>query len=170
MDVENLWRSRNYVDWKTGAARDKPITDGKPHTHCSAFVAATSMRLGIYILRPPDHSETLLANPQVDWLKDEGAKSGWKPVGDSAEAQRLANRGSLVVACYKNHDAKKSGHIAIVRPSTKSEERVREEGPQVIQAGMTNYRSASLKEGFRQHPDAWNKREVQYYYHEVEAR
>src|SRR5438132_11735248 len=37
MDVERLWLAKHYVNWETGAALDKPVVDGKSHTHCSAF-------------------------------------------------------------------------------------------------------------------------------------
>ena len=40
MDVERLWLAKHYVNWETGAALDKPVVDGKSHTHCSAFAAA----------------------------------------------------------------------------------------------------------------------------------
>jgi hypothetical protein len=168
MGVERLWLSGHYVRWKTGEATDRPVTDGKSHTHCSAFVAATCLKLGIYILRPPDHAESQLANAQCDWLRKEGAKEGWRRVGDAAEAQRLANRGLLVVAAYRERDDKKAGHVAIVRPAVKSAEALAEEGPQIVQAGMTNYESTSLQRGFRHHPAAWRDREVRFYVHEVE--
>src|SRR5579883_3230182 len=71
MGVERLWLSGHYVRWKTGEATDRPITDGRSHTHCSAFVAATCLKLGVYILRPPDHAESQLANAQCDWLRKE---------------------------------------------------------------------------------------------------
>ena len=45
-----------------------PVTDP---THCSAFVASFSKQLGVYMLRPPDHSPTLLANAQMRWLSCE---------------------------------------------------------------------------------------------------
>src|SRR5437763_13768976 len=62
MDVEHKWLAREYVKWETGEALDKAVTDGKPHTHCSAFVAAACKKLGVYILRPPEHKATQLAN------------------------------------------------------------------------------------------------------------
>ena len=40
MDVKHLWLAKHAVKWETGEPLDKPITDGKAHTHCSAFVAA----------------------------------------------------------------------------------------------------------------------------------
>jgi hypothetical protein len=167
LDVEHLWLSKRYVNWKTGEPLDRPVTDGKPHTHCSQFVAAACMKLGVYILRPPEHSATLLANAQFDWLGRAGKQKGWFAVQTADRAQRLANRGYLVVAAYKSRDPKKSGHIAIVRPNRKGEDQVADEGPQVIQAGMTNYRSTSLKQGFKAHPTAWAKKRVRFYAHSL---
>jgi hypothetical protein len=165
MNVEQLWLSKRYVNWKTGQALKKPVTDGKPHTHCSAFVAAACMKLNVYILRPPEHKETLLANAQYDWLRQEGASNGWKAVSSPYEAQRLANQGYLVVATFKEANSKKSGHIAIVRPNTRSTSQIQKEGPEIIQAGMTNFNSTSLKEGFGHHPAAWRDRQVRFYAH-----
>jgi hypothetical protein len=165
MDVEHLWLAKHYVNWETGKALKKPVTDNKSHTHCSAFVASTCKRLDIYILRPPEHSATQLANAQFDWLRDEGAKYGWRPVADAFEAQGLANAGKLVVAAYK--DPKRPGHIAIVRPSTWDRQMIEREGPEITQAGMENFRSTSLKTGFKHHSAAWRDRQVRFYVHEV---
>jgi hypothetical protein len=166
MNVEKLWLSRRYVDWKTGRTREKPVTDGKMHTHCSAFVAAVCRRLNVYILRPPNHSTMLLANAQFDWLHQAGGKEGWTPVRTAREAQRLANKGFLVVATLKENDPKKPGHIAVVRPCKKSGAKIDREGPQIIQAGASNMRSASLKEGFKNHPSASATGMVRYFAHE----
>ena len=119
MDVENRWLSKEVVNWRTGE-KIEAATDAKPHTHCSAFVAAVGLRQEVYILRPPEHSTVFLANAQFDWLADEGKKKGWKGVEGAAEAQRLANQGHLVVATFKANDEKKPGHIAVVRPSSKN--------------------------------------------------
>ena len=73
------------------------------------------------------------------------------------------------MAAYRNHHDDKPGHIAIVRPSDKSQTALREEGPQITQAGATNYRSVALRVGFAGHPAAWNRHEVRYYAHAVEA-
>ena len=154
MNVEHLWLPHRVANWKTGEPLDRPVTDGKAHTHCSAFVAAACQRLGVYILRPPEHGTANLANAQADWLAKEGTKHGWKPVATAAEAQRLANRGVVVVAAFKEPGGKKPGHVALVRPSDKTNAQVRTEGPQIIQAGMTNANSISLKDGFRRHPGA----------------
>ncbi len=166
MHVEKFWLAKHSVAWKTGEPLAKQVPDGKAHTHCSAFVAAACLRSEIYILRPPEHGTVLLANAQYDWLRDSSAKKGWKPVESDLKAQQLANRGLIVVASFREDDSKKAGHIAIVRPSKKSAQKIQEEGPQIIQAGASNHRSTSLKEGFKHHPAAWKDHKVRYYAHE----
>ncbi len=168
LDVENHWPVGMHVHWETGVPDGKPEVSAGKHTHCSAFVAAAAKSFGIYILRPPEHAQILLANAQYDWLANEGEKQGWRPVRTDVEAQNYANRGFLVVATYKNHHDDKPGHIAIVRPSNKSEAAIRNEGPQVTQAGGTNYKSTSLRQGFAGHPAAWQQHEVRYYAHAVD--
>jgi hypothetical protein len=168
MHVEEHWIAGAIVEWRTGEPTGKPIKDDGKHTHCSQFAAAACERLGIYILRPPDHSAVLLANAQYDWLpSEEGKAKGWSPVKDGIAAQDLANRGTLVVAVYRNHDPKKSGHIAIIRPSTKGEAEIKAEGPQVTQAGGTNRNSAPLKTGFGNHPGAFKNGEILFYSHAI---
>ena len=61
----------------------------------------------------------------------------------------------MVVAVYENPNPRKPGHIAFVRPCVKSAAELDANGPQVIQAGASNYNSCSLREGFRHHK-AWN--------------
>jgi len=84
------------------------------------------------------------------------------------DAQHYANRGYLVVATYRNHHDDKPGHIAIVRPSGKSAAAIHSEGPDITQAGATNYRVTTLQRGFAGHPAAWGKNEVRFYRHAVE--
>lgn len=72
-----------------------------------------------------------------------------------------------MVAAYKNRRDEKPGHIAIVRPSDKNAASIRVEGPQITQAGGTNYRSTSLKQGFAGHPRAWERDEIRYYAHAI---
>ena len=167
LQVEKRWIAGAHVNWKTGEPDGRPVSDSGAHSHCSALVAAACERLGVYILRPPEHPQTLLANAQYDWLLERGATDGWTPVSGAAEAQGEANRGKLVVAAYRNSKTRKPGHIAIVRPSDRSEESVREDGPEVIQAGQENYASAPLKVGFRHHPDAWKRGEVRFFAHAI---
>jgi len=164
MDVERHWIAGTHVNWRSG----EPDRGTPDKSHCSVFVAAALERLGIYILRPPDHRQVHLATAQQEWLSSEGASRGWTPVRSPFDAQRLANEGKIVVAVYASPDPKKAGHVAIVRPSDKAESRIRREGPDVIQAGMENASSTSLREGFRHHRGAWEsatKYQVQFFSH-----
>jgi hypothetical protein len=154
-DVEHLWDPGKSVAWKTGKPLDKQGEVRKGNTHCSAFVAAACLKADIYILRPPEHATKLLANAQAEWLATKGEEKGWKPVPTAVDAHRLANLGDLVVAVFREANPERSGHIAIVRPSEKAEAKIREEGPQVIQAGATNANSTPLAEGFKHHKGAW---------------
>jgi hypothetical protein len=174
MEVERLWLSGRYVKWESGESTGKEITDGKPHTHCSAFVASACKKLGLYVLRPKGngdpagvtgHSETQLANAQHDWLGSaEGRKFGWLAVPAPLEAQRIANRGFLVVASFKEPDPKKAGHIAIVRPSKRGEGAIDRDGPEIIQAGGNNFNAGSVRAGFGNHPAAWRiDRQVRFF-------
>lgn len=177
--VETLWQAGVHVDWESGIADGKPLKGNGKHTHCSAFAAAMAKRLGVYLLRPPEHSATLLANAQFDWLTThaltlepqaleltlQAHSDNWFKLADASVAQKLANQGQLVVAVYRNHHDDRPGHIAIVRPTAKSTKQISEEGPQITQAGGHNYFSTTVKQGFASHPAAWNKQELQYFAH-----
>jgi hypothetical protein len=153
--VEHLWASGWHVDWKTGATDRSEPGGPEAKTHCSAFVAAMADRLGIYILRPPEHRQGLLANAQMGWLGRDGAGAGWQPVAGPVEAQALANKGMLVVGAYENPDPHRAGHIAVIRPSLKEPDELQEAGPQETQAGATNALSTTVALGFSHHPGAW---------------
>jgi hypothetical protein len=168
MEVERHWPAGVHVDWETGVPDGRRGTPGGKHTHCSAFAAAAAERLGVYLLRPPEHSQALLANAQYDWLAREGARRG--PLADAIDALNRANFGDLVVAAYRNHDDDKPGHIAIVRPDDKTVADIERDGPQVTQAGSTNHRSITLRLGFAGHPLAWEGHEVRFYAHAVNRR
>jgi hypothetical protein len=167
MGVETKWIAGQHVYWESGLPTGVPETSPGKHTHCSAFVAAAAKKLGIYILRPPEHRQKLLANAQNEWLAAEGPAHGWHKLADAREAQVAANRGLLVVASYRNHHDGRPGHIAIVRPGTKTSEQIAAEGPDLIQAGAVNATSISVKGGFAGHPAAWRDNEIAYYAHEV---
>jgi len=152
--VDHLWLPYKPVNWETGQI-DNAASAKRAATHCSAFVASFSKQLGIYILRPPEHSPTLLANAQMRWLADEGAARGWRPMSRALEAQEAANHGRFVVASYANPDAHRPGHIAVLRPSLKSGPELERDGPQVTQAGNHNYLSTTMRRGFGSHPGAW---------------
>jgi hypothetical protein len=153
--VDHLWLPGFKVNWQTGAAISA-WADRRPHTHCSAFVASIAMRLGIYVLRPPEHSVVLLANAQMAWLRSAAAMAeGWVALPDVAEAQTRANQGDLVLAAFENPDPDKPGHIAIVRPSNIEAATLVANGPFITQAGAHNTLSAPLDRGFAGHRGAW---------------
>jgi hypothetical protein len=167
MNVENHWPAGQHIDWETGLPDGRPLRTSGKHTHCSAFVAAAAERLGIYILRPPEHSQTLLANAQYEWLGAQGARRGWAALADALDAQNHANLGYLVVAVYRNHNANMPGHIAIVRPVEKSVAEFEPGGLQITQAGLENYRITTLRHGFSGHPGAVENQEVRFFAHAV---
>jgi hypothetical protein len=154
-DVTHRWRAGWHVDWRTGEKNRGSPGGPEAKTHCSAFVAAMAERLGIYVLRPPEHRQELLANAQMGWLHDHGGEHGWQPVATPAAAQAAANRGELVLEAFENPNPAKPGHIAIVRPSEKSRADLERDGPQETQAGETNAISATTKVGFSHHHGAW---------------
>ena len=168
MEVDKLWLPGAIVDWKTGLPTGQPIKDAKSkHTHCSQFVAAATERLGVYVLRPPEHGVVLLANAQFDWLpSDAGMKAGWVALKDGAAAQAAANDGRLVLASLKNPDPTKSGHIAIVRPGNKDAELLAKDGPDIMQAGGTNALRTTLRKGFGNHKKEYDQ--IAFYAHAVE--
>ncbi len=167
MHVEQLWISGRQVNWRTGVPDGKVYTNANTHTHCSAFAAAAAERLGVYLLHPPEHSATLLANAQQDWLLTAGIKQGWYQVDSPLKAQELANEGQLVVVTFKNPKSDVPGHIAIVRPSDKSDQDILAEGPQIIQAGAQNFSSTTVKNGFKHHPGAFENNQVLYFSHVI---
>jgi hypothetical protein len=164
MNVEKLWLADKHVDWKTGQPdRERPTES----THCSAFAAAVGLRLGVYMLRPPEHSQLLLASAQTRWFNSSGGQSaGWRPVATMKAAQEFANQGKLVVISYANPNPERPGHIVIVRPSTKSAAQFAVEGPQVIQAATNNRASSPAATSFHAHPGAWPN-EVRVFVHDV---
>jgi len=152
--VEELWPAGYQVNWETG----EPIKVSKSthSTHCSAFAASFSKKLGVYLLHPPAHGQNLLANAQFDWLQsDEATKEGWQKVANGLDAQNLANKGYLVITAIKNPDTTKPGHAAVIRPTVKTLSLLQDEGPQVTQSGRVNHYSISLIKGFANHPGAW---------------
>src|SRR5436305_802046 len=62
MNVEALWIANQHVNWETGEPDRGAEYEGPgKHTHCSAFAAAASKQLGVYLLHPPEHGQLLLA-------------------------------------------------------------------------------------------------------------
>ncbi len=154
--VDHLWLAAQHIVWDTGE-QDPARPGGTMHTtHCSAFAAAMAQRAGIYLLRPPEHGQTLLANAQMAWLDSEaGRQAGWRSVATPAAAQAAANRGELVVAVFQNPDPARPGHIAVLRPSEKTQAQLDADGPQEAQAGAHNWLSTDVAKGFRGHHGAW---------------
>jgi hypothetical protein len=152
--VDHLWLPYKHVNWETGATVDDPLA--KPAaTHCSAFVASFAKQQGVYILRPPEHSDILLANAQMRWLSSDGPAAGWRPLPDAAAAQASANQGNLVVAVFENVDRHKAGHIAFIRPGTPDAARLAAVGPEVTQAGAVNAIAMPARQAFSHHSGAW---------------
>lgn len=168
MNVESLWLAHEHINWETGEPdKGEDYTGPGRSTHCSAFAAAAGKRLGVYMLRPPEHGQILLANAQAAWFRSAaGNQAGWRAVRDAHDAQSLANRGNLVVVVYESPDAHRPGHIAIVRPAHRPVRLLEENGPEIIQAGQKNHVKTSTKVGFLAHPGAWPGGVV-YYAHAV---
>jgi len=167
LDVEHHWLANERVSWKTG----DPAHNGDfvPHdTHCSAFAAAVSMHLNVYLLRPPEHKTSLLASAQGHWLADHARANdnGWVSV-NATDAQRRANLGQFVVVNYISPNPHKPGHIAIIRPSEKTAAQFAKDGPEITQAGGHNYADNIAANAFTFHPGAWPNG-VRYYAHPVD--
>ncbi|WP_148223098.1 hypothetical protein [Paraburkholderia xenovorans] len=170
-NVEHLWPNHRHINWETGEP-DEPEGYAGPgkHTHCSAFAAAIGERLNVYMLRPPEHSQILLASAQTHWFNSpEGRGAGWFAIADLRQAQSLANQGKLVVVAYESPNLKTPGHIAIVRPSAISSDALRDRGPEVTQAGAENYLRIDARTAFAYHPGAWPEG-VRYFGHDVPRR
>jgi hypothetical protein len=164
--VEHLWRARVHVVWWSGEPDPARPGAAPRATHCSAFAAAVADRLGVYLLRPPAHRQTLLANAQARWLASPQA-TGWQAVS-AGQAQALANQGWLVLATYLNPDPHRPGHIAVLRPSLESQAVLELDGPAETQAGWHNYLRTSVAHGFASHPGAWRNGEIRFFAHPVD--
>ena len=116
LPVEARWLAGHRIVWQTGQQDGPDGVGPEDHTHCSAFVAAVALDLDIYVLRPPHHTQELLANAQVEWLGGAifpgpaAAASGWSSLGKASDAGALAaavsaaNSGKLVIAGYRQPD------------------------------------------------------------------
>ena len=168
LQVENYWAEGTNVNWLTGVAgpydsNPSMMTDGTA-THCSAYAGSVTYLLGVYILRQPYASDILLANNQARWLAT-NTTAGWFPVPSMTAAQHLVNTGALVVASYLNSDPSQPGHIAVLRPSNRTDTSVNLLGPEESQSGAINCVDTNISAGFDspgQFPD-----EIKYYGHTV---
>lgn len=170
LDVEHLWIAEHHINWENGEP-DRPQATQGVKTHCSAFVSAACKRLNIYILRPPQHGQILLADAQFDWLKSSEARNaGWQAItADDAyniyiQAQQFANKGYTVIAIWKNPLQKKPGHTALIMPKEIATEKIKESGPVIIMAGTHNFNYISLANGFKHHIHQWPEKEILFYY------
>lgn len=170
--VDRLWLPGYQIDWRTGDRISEVPGGPDARTHCSAFAAAMAMRLGIYLLRPPEHKQGLLANAQMAWLEGSGGRAnGWRALTTVVDAQSAANRGELVLASFRNPDPHKPGHIAIVRPGDMTQSRLERAGPMITQAGEHNAIDVPLARGFRDHPGAWiedGEGSVRFFAHDID--
>jgi hypothetical protein len=165
LEVERYWEVGSSVNWLTGATNGTgPNMTKGTASHCSAFAAAAAHMLGVYILRQPDVDDLGLANEQADWLATNKI-SAWYPIPRATDAQHIANAGGLVMATLRESPDSKSGHISVVRPSTKSDAEILEEGPQSCQSGMVNYNDIDVKTGFNWHDNPLSR--ILYYGHVV---
>ena len=168
--VEHLWLPQVHVHWLSGEPDLRRPGRSRHATHCSAYVAAMSVRLGVPLLRPPQRRAGMLATPQAHWLGSIGKREGWVAV-DMQQAQSLANQGQFLLAAWANPDPRRSGHIAIVRPSEQSTTDLRLHGPELTMAGHLNALRISTAHGFEDHKGAWQeggKGSVQYFAHPVD--
>ncbi|MFA4876346.1 MAG: hypothetical protein WC586_02960 [Methanoregula sp.] len=181
MNVTSHWLSgTGAINWTTGDPDLSRPAYSSRVTHCSNFVAAATLRLGVYILRPPEHDQDNLVNAQNDWLNSQVAKdAGWTQIPDAVSAQYYANQGYLVVTSTKGSDrdssdyAKMFGHIAIVRPSVRTRQELVRNGPQLAQAGWIYSANVSLRQGYSGVDGAWNSNgtgSVQFFMHPIDDR
>jgi hypothetical protein len=167
LPIETEWIAGHHVVWQTGQ-QDGPAGEGfENHTHCSAFVAAVALYLDIYVLRPPHHTQELLANSQMDWFAGNSfpgptaSQSGWRTLGKAGapggveEAVTAANTGKLVIAGYRQPPVdghQRSGHIVLVRPQDPPSTPA---ATLVTMAGHRNWREIRVENAFASHPGAW---------------
>jgi hypothetical protein len=56
-----------------------------------------------------------------------------------------------------------------VRPSDRSDAAILADGPEIIQAGAHNYLHATTRQGFKNHPGAFEHNELLYFSHAITA-
>lgn len=116
-------------------------TDGE--THCNQFVRDVLADMGV-----PFPRSDWYAHQQIDHLgSDAGRVDGWRLCLTSEDAAHQANMGRPVVATYRNpiEPPAAHSHIAIVVPA------VGGAGPNVAQAGFSNFSNKPVGRGFGAH-------------------
>lgn len=167
-NIRRLWANGRHIDCNTGMP-DRPLAYVGPNksTHCSCFAAAMAKRLGIYLLRPPEHPQQLLANAQVTWLNGaEARQMGWIRVSRRDVAQRMANQGAFVMAAVQNANPRRPGHVTIVRPEMLTRAQMAEGGLMLAHSGFQNKLRVNEKTAFVRHPGAWPDG-IRYFAHPV---
>jgi fibronectin type III domain protein len=107
------------------------------NTYCNVFLDAATTALGARVPQRLASGE-ITANQQQDWLLTTGKQLGWQELS-AADAQRAANRGSVVVATWKNPGGAgdNHGHVAVVRYDDHAFDSTK--GPRIAQAGGHNF-------------------------------
>ena len=121
-DVAHCWLAGWHVDWRTGEVDRAEPGGPEAKTHCSAFVAAMAERLRIYVLRPPEHRQNLLANAQMLWLRDHGAEQGWRALGSYSTHRRRRTGASW---CWRRSSTLTDTGPATSRSCVRARSRVR---------------------------------------------
>lgn len=119
--------------------RKRDVTgDGLPETFCNVHTVDTAEAHDIHMPRG------LRANQLIEWLEAEAAKKlpqGWASI-DAHVAQAMADAGQFAIACWKNPDPKKPGHIAPLEPS------LGESGTWISNVGAINFLRGRVAQAF----------------------
>ena len=153
----HLWDSSKRVSFPNGVPSDDislPLGD-----HSGVFVASLLEKLGAYILRPPESTQSLLIEAQNKWLHEQ-SNIGYNYVYlgsnyiSSLSSQNLANQGYIVIASSQNH-------IAIVYPTNTTDESIQLNGAYVTGIGLQNTISTTCVNAFGS--DFYNN-DIDYFY------
>lgn len=101
-------------------------------TYCNIFVNDVTRIL--YCEIPNNPMPTNVKNMRL-WLDNEGAAAGWRELPSGEEAQQWANDGHVAIMLQNGTRAKKSDHIALVRPGVGQLDDNNQRWPEVAQAG-----------------------------------
>ncbi len=131
-------------------------------------MASFAKQLGVYILRPPEHSPVLLANAQMRWLPTDNGSTGWRRLPDVATAQQERQPGQPGGRRLRESPtATGRSRIAFIRPGRPGAARLASDGPEVTQAGATNaIASLPLRRAFSHHRGAWPD-DIRYFEHAI---
>lgn len=127
--------------------RPRAVGPAGHSTFCNIFLADVTKALGCGIphvdLVPGKGWGELDANATIRWLSAIGPRHGWQPVDADAVAAE-ADAGKVIVATWLNPTG--IGHVALVVPS------FGKPGPLITQAGMRNFESEPVANGFGRLP------------------